>query len=117
MKPTVLIIDDEPMNLKLFCDVLQMDGYTTLEASNGLQGVELARIHQPDLILMDVQMPVMDGFKATSTQSIPVIALTAYAAPDRKEQLRQVGCDGYIAKPIQIQDFLEQIATYLTYNV
>ena len=120
MEKMVLIVEDEPKNLKLFCDILKTNGYTTLEATNGAQGVELAKAHQPDLILMDIQMPILDGLKATKllkasaeTEQIPVIALTAYAMKGDEEKMLQAGCDGYITKPIHIREFLKQIAAYL----
>lgn len=120
MTEVILIIEDDPMNLQLFRDVLNVNGYTTLEAVNGEQGVDLAKKHHPSLILMDIQMPVMDGLKATTllkadtkTQKIPIIALTAYAMEGDEDRMLQAGCDGYIAKPIHMRKFVKQIAAYL----
>ena len=120
MEKVVLIVEDEPKNLKLFVDILKTNGYTTLEASDGTQGIALAKAHKPDLILMDIQMPILDGLKAANilkasaeTQEIPVIALTAFAMKGDKERMFQAGCDGYITKPIHIREFLKQVAAYL----
>ena len=111
MGEVILIIEDDPKNLKLFRDVLKANGYTTLEAANGEHGVNLAKAHHPSLILMDIQMPILDGLKATTllkadtkTQKIPVIALTAYAMKGDEEKALQAGCDGYITKPIRTRD-------------
>ena len=120
MSEVILIVEDDPMNLQLFRDVLNVNGYMTLEAVNGKEGVNIAKNHHPALILMDIQMPVMDGLKATAllkadteTQKIPVIALTAYAMGNDKERMLQAGCDGYIAKPIRTREFGTQVAEYL----
>ena len=106
----ILIVEDNPKNLKLIRDVLQFRGYTTLEAETGEVGVELARQRQPTLILMDVQLPGMDGRAAThvlktdaSTQHIPIIAMTAFAMKGDRERLLRDGFDDYVAKPIDIK--------------
>ena len=103
----ILIVEDNPRNLKLIRDILQFRGYTTLEAETGEAGVTLARERQPALILMDVQLPGMDGRTATkalkadpSTRQIPVIAMTAFAMKGDRESLLADGFDGYISKPI-----------------
>ena len=121
MSKEILIVDDEPKNLKLFGDLLQKFGYTTIEATDGRQGVELAKARKPDLILMDIMMPNMDGLEATrilkadaSTSSIPIIALTSYAMAGDKERILQAGCDHYITKPIDIKEFLKNVADYLS---
>ena len=115
----VLIVDDEPKNLKLFRDLLQVAGYTVIEATDGKQGVELARTRKPNLILMDIQMPVMDGLEATrilkadaTTRDIPIVALTSYAMSGDEQRMLQAGCDGYIAKPIDIHSFLKKVGEY-----
>ena len=120
MEKMILIVEDEPKNLKLIRDLLQVSGYLTLEATNGAEGVELARAHKPDLILMDILMPVMDGFEATKilkagaeTRNIPIIALTSYAMKEDDEKIREAGCDGYITKPIDTKEFLKKVAEYL----
>ena len=93
MGRVILIVEDDPRNLKLIRDLLQIRGYTTLEATDGKQGVDIARTKMPDLILMDIQMPVMDGFEATSTlkadpitKSIPIITLSAFAMQGDREK-------------------------------
>lgn len=120
MRNVILIVDDDPQNLKLIRDLLQIKGYHTLEAVNGQQGVELAKSKEPDLILMDVQMPVMSGLEATkilkaddNTKTIPIISVTAYAMKGDEEKIREAGFDGYIAKPVDIKEFLTTIAKYL----
>jgi len=116
----ILIVEDNPRNLKLIRDILQFRGYTTLEAETGEAGVALARERQPALILMDVQLPGMDGREATkalkadpSTQKIPVIAMTAFAMKGDRESLLADGFDGYIAKPINIKEVPQLIEQYL----
>jgi len=120
MEKVVLIVEDEPKNLKLFRDLLQARGITTREATDGRQAVESVRSGKPDLILMDIQMPVMDGLEATKilkadpeTASIPIIALTAFAMRGDREKAMEAGCDGYIAKPINVRDFLEEVSSFL----
>ncbi len=123
MVKMILIVEDEPKNLKLFRDLLQHSGYTTIEATDGEQGVELAKARKPDLILMDIMMPKMDGLEATrilktdtTTKNIPILALTSYAMKGDKERILEAGCDGYLAKPIDIQEFLGKVAEYLPRN-
>jgi two-component system cell cycle response regulator DivK len=121
MTKLILIVEDEPKNLTLLRDLLQVSGYKTIEATDGEQGVELAKSKKPDLILMDVQMPKMDGLEATrilkadaTTSNIPVLALTSYAMKGDKERILEAGCDGYIAKPIDIKEFLKLVTEYLS---
>ncbi len=121
MEKVILIVEDDPKNLKLFRDLLQVSGYTTLEATDGKQGVELAREERPDLILMDIQMPVMDGLEATKllknndvTKDIPIVALTAYAMQGDEEKMREAGFDGYISKPIDVKGFLKKISEVIS---
>ncbi len=120
MEKVILIVEDEPKNLKLIRDLLQALGYLTLEATDGAQGIELAKAHKLDLILMDILMPVMDGLEATKilkadaeTKNIPIIALTSYAMKEDNEKIREAGCDGYITKPIDTREFLKKVAEYL----
>ena len=120
MTKVILIVEDEPKNLKLVRDLLQVSGYKTIEATDGKQGVALARARKPDLILMDIMMPVIDGLEATrilkadaTTRNIPVVALTSHVMKGDKERILQAGCDGYITKPIDIQELLEKVAEYL----
>ena len=121
MAKTILIVEDEPRNLKLLRDLLQRFGYEILEASDGEQGVKLAGEKIPDMILMDIMMPKMDGLEATriikadeKTKHIPIIALTSYAMKGDREKTIEAGCDGYIAKPIDIKEVLKAIEHYLT---
>ena len=121
MAKMILIVEDEPKNTTLIRDLLQVSGYSTIEATTGKQGVELAKASKPDLIIMDVQLPEMDGLEATqilkadaTTSNIPVLALTSYAMKGDKERILEVGCDGYLAKPIDIQEFLKTVAEYLS---
>ncbi len=117
MPKLILIVDDDPKNLELFRDVLQVVGYTTIEATNGKQGIDLAKARQPGLILLDIQMPIMDGFEAlrilkgdATTRNIPVIVLTSYAMKGDKERIFKAGCDEYIAKPVDIDELLKKAA-------
>ena len=121
MGKTILIVEDEPRNLKLLRDLLQRFGYEILEATDGEQGVKSAGEKMPDLILMDIMMPKMDGLEATriikadtKTKHIPIIALTSYAMKGDREKTIEAGCDGYIAKPIDIKEVLKTIETYST---
>jgi len=121
MGKTILIVEDEPKNMKLLRDLLQRFGYEILEASDGEEGVISAREKIPNLILMDIMMPKMDGLEATriikadtKTKHIPVIALTSYAMKGDREKTIEAGCDGYIAKPIDIQEVLKTIENFLT---
>ena len=116
----ILIVEDEPKNLTLLRDLLQVSGYSTIEATDGEKGVELAKASKPDLILMDIQMPKMDGLEATrilkadtTTGNIPILALTSYAMKGDEERILQAGCDGYLAKPFDIQELLKTVAEYL----
>jgi len=120
MRQVILIVEDEPRNLKLIRDLLEVSGYITFEAIDGKQGVEIAKAKKPDLILMDIQLPVMDGFEATRilktderTRDIPIVALTAHAMEGDEEKVKGAGCDGYISKPIDTRGFLNKIAEYL----
>jgi two-component system cell cycle response regulator DivK len=117
---SVLIIEDNPSNMALAEFLLLSAGHTVLKATDAEAGLTLARDEQPHLILMDIQLPGMDGLSATAilkkddaTRTIPVIALTALAMKGDEERIRAAGCDGYIAKPIRYQEFLAAIATRL----
>ncbi|HEX2168135.1 MAG TPA: response regulator [Longimicrobiales bacterium] len=121
MMATVLIVEDNPANMTLAVFLLTSAGHAVLSAVNAEAGLTLARERSPDLILMDIQLPGMDGLQATgllkqdeATRSIPVIALTALAMKGDEERIRAAGCDGYIAKPIRYQDFLSAIEKQLT---
>ena len=116
----VLIIEDNPANMTLAVFLLQSVGHTVLTATDAETGLSLARDEQPNLILMDVQLPGMDGLEATmllkgldATRAIPVIALTALAMKGDEERIRAAGCDGYIAKPMRYREFLAVVAARL----
>ena len=115
----ILIVEDNEKNLKLVRDLLQVKGYQTLEAGTAELGVELARRHTLQLILMDIQLPGMDGVAALgqlkadpTTAKIPVIALTAFAMKDDRERFRSAGFDGYLVKPINIRELLEVVREF-----
>jgi two-component system, cell cycle response regulator DivK len=114
--PLVLIVEDNPRNMTLVRDVLGYAGYRTLEASDGEEGVALARAHQPDLVLMDIQLPGIDGVEAlarlrqdASTAAIPVVALTAFAMKDDRERLLAAGFRGYLEKPLTVRELPRQL--------
>jgi two-component system cell cycle response regulator DivK len=116
----VLIVEDNAANLTLATFLLQSAGHSVLSARDAETGLTLARSEQPDLVLMDIQLPGMDGLEATAmlkkdgaTRDIPVVALTALAMKGDEERIRAAGCDGYIAKPLAYRDFLATIATHL----
>jgi two-component system cell cycle response regulator DivK len=114
---TVLVVEDNAANMTLATFLLQSAGHTVLGATDAEAGLTMAREQQPDLILMDIQLPGMDGLRATAllkldpaTRHIPVIALTALAMKGDEERIRAAGCDGYIAKPMRYKEFLAAIA-------
>jgi two-component system, cell cycle response regulator DivK len=115
----ILIVEDNDKNLKLTRDLLQHDGFRTLEAETATAAIALAEQYVPDLILMDIQLPDMDGVTALgrlrglgATTSIPVVALTAFAMAADRERLLAAGFDGYLAKPIDIRDFSDRVREY-----
>jgi two-component system cell cycle response regulator DivK len=117
---TVLVVEDNPTNMTLVVFLLESAGHTVLTATDAELGLAMARSSSPDLILMDIQLPGMDGLAATvllkqddATRAIPVIALTALAMKGDAERIRAAGCDGYIAKPLAYKDFLATIAAQL----
>ena len=117
---TILVVEDNPANMTLATFLLESVGHTVLPASDAESGLALARKAQPDLILMDIQLPGMDGLQATGllkgdpvTSRIPVIALTALAMKGDEERIRGAGCDGYIAKPLDYKAFLATIKSLL----
>jgi two-component system cell cycle response regulator DivK len=116
----VLIVEDNPTNMTLAVFLLQSVGHTVLSATDAEAGLTLARDERPNLILMDIQLPGMDGLEATAllkrdaaTRAIPVIALTALAMKGDEERIRAAGCDGYIAKPMRYKSFLAAIEAHL----
>ena len=120
---TILIIEDNELNMKLVRSMLQLGHYRILEAWDAESGIQLAREHLPDLILMDIQLPGMDGLNATriirndpNLMNIPVVALTSYAMQGDEQKALSAGCTGYIAKPIDTRNFLDILAGYLNLN-
>jgi two-component system, cell cycle response regulator DivK len=116
MDELVLIVDDNDKNLKLARDVLRFGGFRTLEASTGHLGLSLAREHVPDVILMDIRLPDIDGLEALvrlkdaeGTASIPVVALTSFAMKGDRERILAAGFDGYLEKPIRVRAFPDQV--------
>jgi two-component system cell cycle response regulator DivK len=117
---TILIVEDNDKNLKLVRDVLQVKGYATLEAGNAEDGIRLAVESKPDLILMDIQLPGMNGIEALAvlradpaTASIPVVAVTASVMQQDRKLITEAGFDGYIGKPINLKEFLETVRATL----
>jgi two-component system cell cycle response regulator DivK len=117
---TILVVEDNPTNMRLAVYVLESAGLTVLTATDAEAGLTLARASLPDLILMDIQLPGMDGLEATTrlkedpaTRMIPVIALTALAMKGDEERIRAAGCDGYIAKPMSYKDLLSTVTARL----
>ncbi len=113
---TVLVVENNDLNRKLFHDVLEAHGYNVLQAKDGMEGWRMAREHRPDLILMDIQLPDVSGLEVTkwlkddeTLKSIPVIAITAFVMDGDKEKFLEGGCDAYISKPISIPNFLQTV--------
>ncbi len=120
MAKTVLVVEDNELNMKLFHDLLEANGYGTIQTRNGLDAIRLARAHRPDLILMDIQLPEVSGLEVTKwikedddLRSIPIIAVTAFAMKGDEERIRQGGCEAYLSKPISVAKFIETVKTYL----
>jgi two-component system cell cycle response regulator DivK len=120
MQKSVLIVEDNELNMKLFNDLLEAHGYRTVQTKSGVEAVELARTHRPDLILMDIQLPEISGLEVTQwlkddddLRHIPVIAITAFAMKGDEEKIRQGGCEAYLSKPISVVKFLETVRNYI----
>ncbi|MFD2237693.1 response regulator [Aureimonas populi] len=120
MSKTVMIVEDNELNMKLFRDLIEAHGYRTVQTRSGLTAVDLARSERPDLILMDIQLPEISGLDVTrqlkadaELKAIPVIAVTAFAMKGDEERIRQGGCEAYISKPISVTHFIETIKTFL----
>ena len=118
---TVLIVEDNDLNMKLFNDLLQAHGYDTIQTMDGRDVLKLARENRPDLILMDIQLPEISGLEVTKMlkadddlKSIPVVAVTAFAMKGDEEKIREGGCEAYIAKPISVSHFLETVQKFLS---
>lgn len=120
MAKSVLIVEDNELNMKLFHDLLEAHGYRTLQTRNGFDAMDIARADHPDLIIMDIQLPEVSGLEVTKwlkededLRKIPVIAVTAFAMKGDEERIRQGGCEAYISKPISVAKFLETVKSYL----
>lgn len=115
-KKTVLVVEDNELNMRLFCDLLDAFGFQTLQCRDGARAVELTRKHKPDLIIMDIQLPEVSGLDITrwikdddSIRDIPVLAVTAFAMRADEQRVREAGCEGYLSKPIQMRSFLSTV--------
>ena len=120
MEKTVLVVEDNDLNMKLFCDLLEAHDYKTLQTRDGTEVLDIVRKHQPDLILMDIQLPEVSGLDVTKwlkaddeLKHIPVVAITAFAMKGDEEKIRSGGCEAYIAKPITVTKFLETVQQFL----
>lgn len=113
---TVLIVEDNELNMKLFNDLLEAHGYRVLQTREGMSALDIAREHKPDLILMDIQLPEVSGIEVTKwlkeddeLRSIPVVAVTAFAMKGDEQKIREGGCEAYISKPISVASFMSTI--------
>jgi two-component system cell cycle response regulator DivK len=120
MGKTILIVEDNELNMKLFNDLLEANGYATVQTRNGIEAVALARQHRPNLILMDIQLPEVSGLEVTKwlkedpdLKHIPVVAITAFAMKGDEERIREGGCEAYLSKPISVAKFLETVRHFL----
>ena len=120
MAKTVMIVEDNELNMKLFHDLLEAHGYHTVGTRNGIEALDLARKHHPDLILMDIQLPEVSGLEVTKwlkedeeLRTIPVVAVTAFAMKGDEERIREGGCEAYLSKPISVGKFIETIRHFL----
>jgi two-component system cell cycle response regulator DivK len=120
MKRTILIVEDNELNMKLFHDLLRAQGYDVLEAREGVEGFQMARARRPDLIVMDIQLPSISGLEVTrwlkedaELAHIPVVAVTAYAMKGDEARILEGGCEAYLAKPISVVSFLDTVRRLL----
>ena len=120
MAKTVLIVEDNELNMKLFRDLLEAHGYQTVGTNKGIEALDLVRRHRPDLILMDIQLPEVSGLDVTrwikndpDLHLIPVVAVTAFAMKGDEERIRSGGCEAYISKPISVGNFLETVQRFV----
>ena len=120
MKKRILVIEDTDDNRRILRDLLTASGFEVIEATDGATGVAMAADRVPDLILMDIQLPVIDGYEATrrikadpATRHIPIVAVTSYALAGDEAKTREAGCDGYIAKPYNPRDLLQKVREFL----
>jgi two-component system cell cycle response regulator DivK len=119
MPKKVLVVEDNELNMKLFHDLLEASGYDTIQTRSGLEAIDLAREHRPDLILMDIQLPEVSGLEVTKwikedddLRSIPIVAVTAFAMKGDEERIRKGGCEAYLSKPISVGKFIETVKAY-----
>ena len=120
MAKTVLIVEDNELNVKLFRDLLEAHGYQTSGTSNGIEALDLVRKLRPDLVLMDIQLPQVSGLEVTrwikddpELRSIPVVAVTAFAMKGDEERIREGGCEAYLSKPISVGKFIETVRRFV----
>lgn len=121
MTKTILIVEDNELNMRLFSELLQARGYDTLKSVDGSDAIDLARDNNPDLIIMDIQLPHRSGLEITKDlkadedlKHIPVVAVTAFAMKGDESKILEAGCDDYIAKPINVPVFLETVSKHLS---
>ena len=117
---TVLIVEDNELNMKLFHDLLDAHGYNILQTKDGMEALDIAREHHPDLILMDIQLPEVSGLEVTrwikddpELRAIPVVAVTAFAMKGDEERIREGGCEAYLSKPISVGKFIETVRRFI----
>ena len=120
MTKTILIVEDNELNMKLFRDLLKAHDFETLETRDGMEALDMARANKPDLILMDIQLPGVSGLEVTrqikaddSIKSIPVVAVTAFATKGDEDRIREGGCEAYIAKPIRIEELISPVRRFV----
>ena len=120
MAKTILIVEDNQANMKIYNDVLETEGYEMLQSVDGENALELTRRHKPDLILMDIQLPGLSGLDVTKIlkaddelKDIPIIAVTAFAMKGDEEKIRSAGCDKFVSKPVSIPNLLETISSFI----
>lgn len=117
---TVLIVEDNEANMRLFHDIMEMQGYKILQTTNGMDALKLTRLHRPDLIVMDIQLPEVSGLEVTkwikeddNLRSTPIIAVTAFAMKGDETKILEGGCEAYVAKPISMTHFLQTVESFL----
>ena len=120
MAKTVMIVEDNELNMKLFNDLLRAKGYETLPMRNGHEALAMLKEKRPDLIIMDIQLPEISGLEVTklikqndALKDIPIIAVTAFAMKGDEERIRQGGCEGYLSKPISVANFIETVKNFV----
>jgi two-component system cell cycle response regulator DivK len=119
-RKTILVVEDNELNMKLFHDLLETRGYNVVQTRNGMEALKLARQHKPDLIIMDIQLPEISGLEVTkwikeedALKAIPIIAVTAFAMKGDEEKIRESGCEAYIAKPMSVMNFINTVERFL----